>query len=53
MQIRRAQELLVDTDLPIKHVAREAGFQNVQYLTRAMGKMAGLTPAAYRKEMRG
>lgn len=53
VQIRRAQELLVDTDLPIKHVAREAGFRNVQYLTRAMGKMVGLTPAAYRKEMRG
>ena len=53
IQVGRAKELLAGTHLPIKHVAREAGFRDVQYLTRAMGELVGQTPAAYRQEMRG
>jgi len=51
VQVERAKELLAGTSLPIKHVAREAGFRDVQYLTRAMGALAGQTPAAYRQMM--
>ena len=53
VQVGRAKKLLAGTHLPIKHVAREAGFRDVQYLTRAMGKLVGQTPAVYRQEMRG
>ena len=52
VQVGRAKELLAGTHLPIKHVAREAGFRDVQYLTRAMGAIVGQTPAVYRQEMR-
>ncbi|MBN2296610.1 MAG: DNA-binding transcriptional regulator [Pirellulales bacterium] len=52
VQIGRAKELLAGTHLPIKHVARKAGFRDVQYLTRTFGEMVGRTPASYRQEMR-
>lgn len=53
VQVDRAMELLVGTNLPVKQVAHEAGFRDVQYLTRAFGTMVGQTPAAYRRQMRG
>jgi LacI family transcriptional regulator len=53
VQVDRAKELLVGTNLPVKQVAHEAGFRDVQYLTRAFGALVGETPAAYRRQMQG
>jgi AraC-like DNA-binding protein len=39
----------IGSDLPIKHIAQQAGFKTVQYLTRAFHRMTGDTPAAFRR----
>ena len=49
-QIERMKHLLANTDLPIKRVAREVGFQDVAYMTRVFGTATGTTPGKYRKQ---
>jgi LacI family transcriptional regulator len=49
VQIERAKTLLGETNLPIKFIAQQAGFQTVQYLTRAFRRLTGNTPAAFRR----
>jgi LacI family transcriptional regulator len=49
VRIERAKMLLVETDLPIKQVAQQAGFKTVQYLTRVFHAVAGQPPAAFRR----
>ncbi len=49
-QIERMKHLLANTDLPIKRVAREVGFQDVAYMTRVFGTATGTTPGQYRKQ---
>jgi len=49
VRIERAKTLLAGTDLPIKHIAQQAGFKTVQYLTRAFYRVTGDTPAAFRR----
>ena len=51
-QIKRVQQLLTDTDWPIKQIATTTGFQTTQYLTRAFRKATGTTPAQYRRSAR-
>jgi LacI family transcriptional regulator len=53
VRIERAKTLLAETDLPIKSVAQQAGFQTVQYLTRAFRRLTGDTPAAFRRRRAG
>lgn len=48
VQIRRAQQLLAETDLPIKQIAHRAGFHYVEYMTRLFRRLTGQTPAEYR-----
>jgi AraC family transcriptional regulator len=50
VRIERAKTLLAGTDLPIKHIAQQAGFKTVQYLTRAFHRVTGGTPAAFRRQ---
>ena len=52
MQLRRVNELLVETDLPLKSIAARTGFTHVQYLIAAFKKKVGLTPGAYRTRNR-
>ena len=49
VRIERARELLITSAMPIKQVARAAGFSGVQYLTRVFRKATGQTPAHYRR----
>lgn len=49
LRVERAQELLRSTALPIKQVARRAGFHQVEYMTRIFHRLTGQTPAQYRK----
>ena len=51
-RIDRVKELLVETEVPIKQIAQNAGFRTTQYLTRAFRKSTGATPAQYRREVR-
>jgi LacI family transcriptional regulator len=49
VQIRLVEELLTRTDLPIKQIARRAGFQYVEYMTRLFRRLTGQTPGKSRK----
>jgi len=49
LRVERVKELLRSTPLPIKQVARRAGFQQVEYMTRVFHRLTGQTPAQYRK----
>ena len=49
--IIEAQRLLYLTDKPIKEIAFELGFHEVQYFNRLFKKKASITPGAYRKEL--
>ena len=49
VQIDRAKELLSSTNLPIKKVARESGYANVQYFTRVFHRSTGQTPAEFKR----
>ncbi|MEZ5341074.1 MAG: AraC family transcriptional regulator [Acidimicrobiales bacterium] len=47
-RVDRASELLATTNVPIAHVASEAGFYDQANLTRQFGRYTGLTPTSYR-----
>ncbi len=49
VQIRLVEELLTQTNLPIKQIARRAGFQYVEYMTRLFRRLTGQTPGECRK----
>jgi len=49
-RIARVQQMLIETRLPLKQVAGQAGFSSVQYMTRALRAETRQTPAAYRRE---
>lgn len=49
VQIARAKELLRAATVPVKQVARECGFKNVQYFTRAFHRATGQTPARFQR----
>lgn len=48
-RLRLAQELLMDTDLPINRVADAVGYGNYSYFTRLFKRSMGLTPQAFRQ----
>lgn len=52
VQVRRVEELLAGTDLPIKRIAHQAGFQYIEHMTRLFHRLTGQTPAEYRKMTR-
>lgn len=52
VRLARAQQLLAETEVPIKQVAHSTGFRTTQYLNRAFRQHTGTTPAVYRKRFR-
>lgn len=52
IRLARACELLARTKLPLREVAKEAGFGSEQYLSAVFSKQAGCTPASYRRDHR-
>lgn len=48
-RLDRASAMLARGDMPIKEVANETGFADVQYLTRCFTKQYGVPPGVYRK----
>ena len=49
IQIVRAKDRLARASAPIKRVARDCGFRNVQYFTRAFHRATGETPARFQR----
>ncbi|WP_028611370.1 AraC family transcriptional regulator [Paenibacillus harenae] len=51
-RVRAAEQLLAQTDTPIKEIAERAGFSSVHYFTRTFTKAKGISPAAFREASR-
>lgn len=51
-RLTRARRLLEETHLPVKMVAYLAGFHDAERLRLLLQKQAGLSPAAYREQIR-
>ncbi|MGO4739904.1 helix-turn-helix domain-containing protein [Bosea sp. 2KB_26] len=51
VRIRQAQELLVETTLPIGEIAWRVGFESGSALARAMKRLTGLTPTTARRDL--
>lgn len=49
-RIRRAQELLTDTPLPVSAVGEAVGIKSPYYFSRIFKRHTGMSPNAYRKE---
>ena len=51
LRMKRAAELLTKTDMDIKAVALEVGYEDQQYFHRIFKKKTGMTPVQYRRGM--
>ncbi|WP_158301823.1 AraC family transcriptional regulator [Paenibacillus mesophilus] len=51
-RMRQAEELLASTDMPLKEIAQECGFQSIHYFTRAFCESKGIPPGKYREARR-
>ena len=49
VRIRRAQQLLLATDLPIATIASRTGFRDASYFDRAFKRQVGVTPLVFRR----
>jgi LacI family transcriptional regulator len=50
VRLRRARQLLLETDLPLSAIAERTGFSHVEYLCAAFRQAVGVPPGAYRRE---
>lgn len=51
-RIARVQKLLLDGDLPLVHIALEAGFSEQSHLTRVFRALVGTSPLAWKRHWR-
>jgi LacI family transcriptional regulator len=51
-RLRRARELLVETDLPLHVVAKRSGFHYAEYMSTVFRKRLGVPPGLFRAEAR-
>jgi len=51
-RVRRAQELLADSDLLISEIALASGFSDQSHCARKFRQHVGVTPSSYRWSMR-
>jgi len=51
-RVRRAQELLANTNLPLSEIAMATGFADQSHCTRRFRERIGVTPSDYRWAMR-
>ena len=52
VRLSRVQELLAVTDMPIKQIARQAGFRYPEYMMRVFRRATGQTLKQYRNSAR-
>lgn len=50
VQVKRAQRLLLHSNLPVALIAERAGFENPEYFSVAFKRITGMPPATYRKK---
>lgn len=48
LRLQKAKELLMTTDLPVRDIAMELGYQSLGSFTTRFGRSVGLTPAEFR-----
>lgn len=48
LRMERSRQLLRNTTLPVGEIARQCGFENIYYFSRAFKTAAGCSPTAYR-----
>ena len=53
VRLEKAKQLLAESDLPLKSIARECGFLHAEVLTRVFRRCVGMTPTSYRTLCRG
>jgi AraC family transcriptional regulator len=53
LRLERATSLLAETNRPLADVSAEAGFYDQSHLTNVLRRGTGLTPAGYRRLVRG
>src|SRR5262252_578608 len=51
-RVRRAQDLLASTDLPLSEIALASGFSDQSHCARRFREHVGITPSSYRWSMR-
>lgn len=51
LRVKKAQELLADTDTSIKDIASAVGYTSQQTFIRVFGKYTGMTPGRYRRSL--
>jgi len=51
-RMRRSRELLVDSDLPLSHIASAVGFSSQSHFTTVFLERTGVTPGRYRRMRR-
>ena len=49
VQIRKAAQLLEETDLPLKHIAIQCGISHLEYLSYLFKKKFGQSPGSFRR----
>lgn len=49
LRLERVRQLLVETGLPTKTIARQAGYSSVEYMSSDFRRAVGSTPGAYRR----
>jgi LacI family transcriptional regulator len=52
LRVERVKELLAETDLPLKTIARKVGVRHVEYISVMFRRATGLTTSDYRRRMR-
>jgi len=52
LRLERAKRRLVESDLPLKNVARHSGFTSDNHFYRTFVRLEGISPKAYRKARR-
>ena len=48
-KMERAELLLITTDIPVKQIAHDLGYNDLSYFIRIFKKHTGITPQQYRK----
>ncbi len=50
VRLERAKALLADSDVPVKAIAQEIGFEDPYYFARCFRRHVGVTPTQYRRQ---
>ncbi|MEP9377799.1 helix-turn-helix domain-containing protein [Aquabacter sp. CN5-332] len=51
-RMRKVEDMLAQQELPLTEIAAAAGFADQAHFTRTLRKLAGITPAAWRRAQR-